>query len=121
MSRSYDMQVEITGLDQSREEAVKKAAELEWPFDSWPPYDDKLLAYGEGQLCGGESEEEFVERLTRAIWTANGKFCPVEVRATYLDDLPHETYNLDEDQYDEFLSAADKSAETQEDHENHGR
>jgi hypothetical protein len=112
MSRSYEMQVEITGLDPSREEAVKKAAELEWSFESWPPYDDKLLAYGEGRLCGGESEEEFVERLTHAIWKANGKFCPVEVRATYLDDLPHETYNLDEGQYDEFLSAADKPAET---------
>ncbi len=121
MSRSYEMQVEISGLDPPREEAVKKAAESQWSFDSWPPYDDKLLTYGEGQLCGGESEEEFVERLTHAIWEANGKFCPVAVRATYLDDLPHETYNLDGDQYNEFLSAADKPDETQGDQKNHGR
>ncbi len=121
MSRSYDMQVEITGLDPSREEAVKKAAESQWSFEGWFQNADRLIASGTDSLCGGESEEEFVERLTRAIWTANGKFCPVEVRATYLDDLPHETHNLDEDQYDEFLSAADKSAKTPEDQKNHGR
>ena len=121
MSRAYEMQVEIIGLDPSREEAVKRAAESQWPFESWPPYDDRLLAYGEGRLCGGETEEAFVERLTHAIWNANGKFCSVEVRATYLDDLPHETYSFAEDQYAEFLSAADKPAEQQEDQKNHGR
>jgi len=112
MSRSYDMQVEITGLDPSREEAVKKAAESQWPFEGWFQDADRLIASGTDSLCAGVGEEEFAERLTRAIWKANGTFCRVEVRATYLDDMPHETYRFDEDQYDEFLSAADKLAET---------
>ncbi len=118
MSRSYEMQVAIGGLDPSREEAVKKSADSQWPFEGWFQDADRLIASGTDSLCGGVGEEEFAKRLTRAIWLANGKSCPVEVRATYLDDLSHETYSLDEDQYDEFLSAADKSAETQEDHDN---
>ena len=121
MSRSYDMQVEITGLDPSREEAVKQAAESQWPFEGWFRDADKLSASATDSLCAGVGEEEFAERLTHAIWKANGKFCPVEVRATYLDDMPHETYGFYENQYDEFLSAAAKSAETREDQKNHGR
>lgn len=30
------------------------------------------------------------------VWRANGKFCDVSVHATYLEDLPSETYSFDE-------------------------
>lgn len=61
---------------------------------------------GDGQLCGGESEDEFAERITKAIWQANGQFCSVEVCATYLEDLPCEQYQLDRDDYDRLRKAA---------------
>ncbi len=112
MSRYYSMFVRIRDFRAERLDAVKQAAEAEWSFDDWFLDDDGVLtASADSNLCGGETEEEFAERLTKAIWAANGSFCGVEVNATYLEDLPCETHCLDEDDYDQFLSATDKSAD----------
>ncbi|MEA3350563.1 MAG: hypothetical protein U9Q82_08085 [Chloroflexota bacterium] len=110
MSRSYEMQVEITGLDPSRKGTVKEATESEWPFEGWFRDTNTLIASGTDNLWAGESEKEFATRLTCAIWKANGKFCSVKVRATYLEELPYEEYGFDESKYTEFLSAINKPA-----------
>ena len=47
----------------------------------------------------GRSEEQFTERLSVAIWRANGGYCRVSVDATYLENLPYETHGLDESDY----------------------
>ena len=60
---------------------------------------DKVIATAEGNLCGGENEHEFADRLARAIWKANGGYCYVAVRATNLENMPYETYSYDEDDY----------------------
>ncbi len=81
-------------------DAVKQAAETEGTFDDWFLDDDSVLtASADDRLCGGETEEEFAQRLAKAIWAANGDYCRVEVNATYLDQLPYETHCLDEDDY----------------------
>jgi hypothetical protein len=118
MSRSYNMLVRVRDVTPERVDRVKQAANEEWDFDDWHEHENSISSCIDGYLCGGETEDEFVERLTKAIWTANGSFCEVEVNATYLDQMPYETHCLDEDDYDQFLSAADKSAETQEDRNN---
>ncbi len=99
MSRYYTMAVTITGAARDRVDAVKQAAEAEWTFDDWLLDDGVLTSPADGSLCGGETEEEFTERLAKAIWTANDGYCRVEVRATYLDQMPFETHCLDEDDY----------------------
>jgi hypothetical protein len=72
-------------------------AEAEWPFSSWwSSGDGNIQASASDWLCGGESEEQFTERLSVAIWRANGSFCEVVVNATYLEELPYETHVLDE-------------------------
>jgi len=85
---------------------IKKACDNEWEFEDWhddpfelEPDSVKLLGIGEGCLCGGEAEDEFADRLTAAIWEAHGKYCDVEVSATYLEELPTETYIKDVDDY----------------------
>ena len=117
MSRYYDMGVEISGHDPEKEDQIKKAAENEWPFD-------RLVVFGRRRfasirtrtgLCGGESEEQFTERLSVAIWRANGGFCEVVVNATYLEELPYETHTLDQDDYDRLIQA--NTGETK--HEDH--
>ncbi len=118
MSRSYNMTVTIRDVAPERVQRVKQAANDEWDFDDWHEHENFISACVAGYLCSGETEDEFAQRLAKAIWNANGGYCEVEVVATYLEDLPHETYSFDEDQYDQFLSAADKSAETQEDRNN---
>ncbi len=103
MSRSYEMIVIVRGLDPARTEAVKEAAQSCWDFDDWFPRasEDGQQASGYGKLYGGEQENEFADRLAREIWTANGGYCEVEVRALCVDDLPYESYTFDEDDFEQ--------------------
>jgi len=111
MSRYYGMSVKVTEFDPSCVEEIEDAANKEWDFaDGWflhkgvkDAFPTSLSSHGEGSLCGGEGEEEFADRLTRAVWKANGGFCKVEINATYLEDLPYETYEQDEDDYEKFV------------------
>jgi hypothetical protein len=111
MSRAYSMTVTIDKYNKKKEAAITSAAGEEWPFEDWTGYDGKLVCAAEAQLCGGESEEEFAERLAKAIWRANGKFCEVEVNATYLDDLPYEIHTMDEGVYDLLKSRGELDKE----------
>jgi len=93
------MGVQISGFDPEYVEAIKDAAFEEWTFDAWDDHDGVLRSCADGCLCAGETEEEFADRLAKAIWKANGAFCPVEVQATYLDQLPYEEHCRNEDDY----------------------
>ena len=103
MSRYYDMGVEIRGHDPLRVPAIKAAANEEWSFDDW--YEAKapavpfISAHARGNLCGGESEEEFASRLDCAIWEANKGYCEITVQATFLENMPYETYIGDEEEF----------------------
>jgi hypothetical protein len=100
MSRYYEMQVTIRKADPARTQEIQDAASDEWPFEDWNLEDDgRIWANAEGSLVGGESEKEFAERLTKAVWTANGAYCNVEIVATCLENLPCEVYSFDEDDY----------------------
>jgi hypothetical protein len=98
------MTVEISGHHPARVEAIKKAATAEWPLEAdWINNGERMQASGEGQLCGGEMEEEFTERLSLAVWRANRAFCQIVVDATYMEELPHETHCLDEGDYAQLV------------------
>jgi hypothetical protein len=99
MSRRYEMSVEIAGHRPEKADAVCAAAASQWGFADWYDQDGALTASAEGNLCGGEGEEQFTERLAVAIWKANGAYCDVTVDATYLESLPQETHCLDEADY----------------------
>ena len=100
MSRCYDMTVEISGNDPAKVSEIQAAAEKEWPFSDWWSSDiGDMQASAQDSLCGGESEEQFTERLSVAIWRANGGYCRISVDATYLENLPYETHELDEADY----------------------
>ena len=105
MSRYYGMNVTISSHAPEHAEAIREAATNEWPFEEWINADDQIYAYAEDNLCGGETEEQFSERLTGAIWRANGAYCEVSVDATYLESLPYETHSLDEDDYDRLVGS----------------
>jgi hypothetical protein len=105
MSRFYEMSVEVSGHDPAKVPQIQAAAEEQWPFDDWWLSGNgdqgaaEMRASAQDSLCGGESEEEFTERLSVAIWRANGSFCQVVVDATYLENLPYETHTLYEADY----------------------
>ena len=108
MSRHYSMTVTISGFSKAKRKAIEKAATEEWGFDDWSERGGKLSASYDSNLCGGETEVEFAERLSVAVWRANGRFCKVEVNATYLEELPCETHELGEDDYVRLISAEAK-------------
>jgi hypothetical protein len=100
MSRAYDMYLEVKEFQPKRSEAIKTEAEAEWPFEWFTDASDLLEGMGESSLCGGESEQEFADRLAKAVWQANGGSCAVLVTATYLENLPCETYEFDEEAFE---------------------
>ena len=121
MSRSYDMTVEISGYDPDKASEIQAAAEREWPFSDWwlagdeDESEPKMQASAEHSLAGGESEEEFTERLSLAIWRANGGYCEVIVNATFLENLPYEIHTLDQADYERLIQP--NTGETK--HEDH--
>ena len=98
MSCNYSMTVIISAPKPDRTAAIQQAAAGEWDFDDWHHDGGQMFGYGDGRLCAGESEE-FADRLARAIWSANGGFCEIELRTTYLDDLPQVDYCRSEEDY----------------------
>ena len=116
MSQFYEMSVDISGYDPVKAKEIQEAAEAEWPFDDWwCASDDKpgetMHASAQSSLCGGESEEKFTERLSLAVWRANGGYCGVTVDATYLENLPYETHSLDRSDYDRLIRANRRNEE----------
>ena len=104
MSRNYNMSVTVGKFIAEKATTIREAAKQQWNFDGWaerPRSGDEpnLIGWGDDRLCAGESEEEFVDRLCKVIWQANGTYCEVEVQAVYLDDLPHECYFPNRDDY----------------------
>jgi hypothetical protein len=100
------MYVVIKDHDPAKAEAIQTSASNEWDFEDWYSAKDddvdkgiEMSATGQANLCGGEGEQEFSERLCNAIWEANGKYCEVEVTCTYMESLPHEDYSFDEEDY----------------------
>ena len=109
MSRYYEMTVEISGHNAKRAPRIRAAAREVWPFNDWWTSENAdqgglcLQASSQHSLCGGESEEQFTERLSVAIWRANGGFCEVVVNATYLEELPYEIHALDQSDYTRLM------------------
>ena len=106
MSRYYEMTVEITGYKAGKTQDIKDAFAGEWVLeDQWGGTGGNLSLHlsGRGNLCGGESEEEFTDRLAIAIWKANGKYCEVVVNAIYLEEFPYKTHLRSEGDYDELM------------------
>lgn len=96
MSRFYSMRVKIDKFDKNKRKQITKACADEWPFtdlDIFKADTDSILSgEAEGSLGGGETEEDFTDRIAGSIWKANQAYCPVTVTATYLEDLPYEIH-----------------------------
>ena len=69
MSRFYGMSVKIEKVAARSVEKVKAASAGEWPFENWDctRTSRTLSSYAEGQLAGGETEEEFTDRAANRL------------------------------------------------------
>lgn len=113
MSRLYGIDIAISKFNKEKIDEIEEAAGEEWSGlnDDWsnpntlktPDPEPSLSSYSEGYFCSGEDEEEFINRITKAVWKANGGFCIISISATCLEDLPFNSYELDKDDYDQFV------------------
>ncbi len=105
MSRYYEMMITVNDPVPDRKDAIEEAARAEWDLGDCYEGDGAITLSGNGRLCGGETEDEFAERIAQAIWQANGQFCAVEVSATDLENAPCEIYQLGKNDYDRLYAA----------------
>jgi len=107
MSRSYEMAIKVGGIKKEKFHAVMDFLEGEWfrdeALDIRHKFEFGFLDNSDGatvnfqiiqqlSLCGGETEDEFGERIYEGILEINEIDFSMELEATYLDDLPFETY-----------------------------
>jgi hypothetical protein len=105
MSR-YGIEVTIRDADPTRPHEIEDAASREWPFKDWTATPEgRIWSIAEGRLVGGETEEAFVGRLAKAIWTANRGYCNVEIVVTCLENAPRGVYSLGKVDYKWIMAA----------------
>ena len=109
MSRAYEMTVTVTEHNFKRKPAIITACKKEWDFEPHKTIKGEIYLSGESCLCGGETEDEFAQRLSGAIWNANRGFCRISLQATYLEDPPSELHEPDENDYEEWKASVRKS------------
>ena len=103
MTRQYSMCINIEKFKEDKFEEIAIAIEKEWNIEgTFGDEKTKHSFHGDSSLTGGETEDEFAKRVAKAIWRANGGACDVTVHATYLEDLPCETYCFDTADYEKF-------------------
>jgi len=68
----------IYGFEQVNVSAIKRSAEEHWPFERWDSR-GRLRTSGRNALDDNLTEEDFVDRLSSAIWRANGTFCFITI------------------------------------------
>lgn len=91
MSRRYEIQI-IVEADPKLHAHITEIIEEEWGCDDRDSEGNNLVILAESSLCGGETEEEFTQRIAHAIWKECG-FVPVQINATCLEYIPYETYH----------------------------
>ena len=118
MSRAYEMTVVVEDVPVTLIKVVSEAMAKEWNFDDIVPYDvdppggtmRNLRGNGQDQLCGGDTDEDFTDRIAHAIWVAAKQYLAVSVDSTCLEDIPCDSYYRDEDDYDVFIEEQDNAA-----------
>ena len=106
MSRAYEMDFEVLGLREDEVQKVQKVIEDIWATpdnEVTEKQDDGTIRYRvyglHNNLCAGEAEDEFANRVAIEVWEALGRFVEVTVTAICLEYLPSDVYTRDEDDY----------------------
>ena len=87
MSECFGVKIEAEGLNEGRLERVRDALCKEWDieedeihFQPRPKRTASMVAVTAGGPGSMETEIEFTDRIAKAVWKANGRYCPVRIR-----------------------------------------
>ena len=118
MSRMYSMHVKVYLKPEETAETIEKIKEAlieQWPvfgedLEVWecPNPDgegnvDAVSGYGDGSLSG--TENEFLDTLAAAVWTAVGEYRRIELSCVDLTNLPWDDHSADETDYKRLMEA----------------
>lgn len=86
MSECFGVKIEAEGLNEARLERIRDALCKEWDIEEdeihfmpRPKHTADMVAVTAGGPCAMEREVEFTDRITQAIWKANGRYCLVRI------------------------------------------
>jgi len=115
MTVLYRLQLNISGIDQKRAKAVKKAAEKAWSFEEGALEQNieagTLDATGEETLTVWDPdtrEKSAHDDICAEIWKANSGYCGVSTRWINLDEGPEFDSSLED--YEKAVSKKGKKA-----------
>lgn len=100
MSRSYNMNVTVGELVGDEAQTIDEVLEMECGAEEAGfVFDKQYNCNFDMNLCGGETEDQFADRISASIWKALKHFYPICVTATCLENLPVEEYPMDEEDF----------------------
>ena len=110
MSRLYGMTLSVKNHDHKKRNAILKEACTEWNFDTDvicvfkkdTPKENIFMEEAVNNLCGGESEDEFAERISKSVMRANKGPCNVTVHTVCYENIPRETFDHNEELWEEM-------------------
>jgi len=101
MSRYYEITIDVEDITDPLDiEVVEGVIREHWQVDDTWSTDSYFSFNGRSYLAGGESESEFADRISKEIWRAMGRYEPITVHATCLEDVPCEEHYRSQEDYD---------------------
>jgi hypothetical protein len=107
MEKLIEVVLEIGGHDKARDADIIKALMVEWNFReddfshgrSRPSRRRMVRAEALGTLYDGETAQELVARIERAVWRANGAMCHVAVGTKEVNRYPFDVERPGDEEY----------------------
>jgi len=106
MSRRYEMNITVKSVEQEECKVIDEVLQLDGAENDGYYYDNTYNCGYETSLCGGMTEEEFADQISKAIWKALGGYYPIEIRQTCLEYIPCEIHCMEEEEYGRIMEEA---------------
>ena len=123
MSRYYNMIFAISGFKEEKKDEIVNSINTRWKIeDNYNnDYIEKVFVEkdiklpntflsmeGRYNLYNGQSEEEFFDEIKEKIWNINEGYCIFVLEATYLEDIPCDSYKTNYESYEQFILGKEK-------------
>jgi len=109
-TRFCEAEITVYGLEGSESNGIELVLEEHWDIDAisvpWNSRktEDIIVYVGQDFLRGGESEADLVDRLQIAIWSHLGRYTPITIETTLLEELSSNKFLAKPDLYKTYFA-----------------
>lgn len=111
MSQLYHIHIKVKDIRGDEWMQLQNVIGEEWCNED--PYMDSVehvfSTGGESTLCGGESPDEFLVRLSAAVWEHLGRFVEIEIGVIYVEQAPTDSFTAEKEDYEKWLTKKSSS------------